>query len=62
MDKNTKRGIGHQVKGGAKELAGKITGNKSRELAGKAEKNFGKAQQRVGEVTDKLADEARKDD
>lgn len=61
MDKNTKRGIEHQIKGKAKEMAGKLTGDKSRELAGRAEKNLGKAQQKVGESTDKLVDAVRKD-
>ena len=59
MDKNTKRGIGHEAKGKLKEVTGKITGDKSQELAGRAEKNLGKAQRKVGEATDKLVDEIR---
>ncbi len=61
MDKNRKSGIEHQVKGTVKEMTGKLTGDKSQELAGKAEKNLGKAQQKVGEATDKLVDAVRKD-
>lgn len=61
MDKNTKNGLEHEVKGTIKEVIGKITGDKTQELAGKAEKNLGKAQQKVGEATDKLVDAVRKD-
>lgn len=60
MDKNTKNGIGHQVKGTVKEMTGKVTGDKSQEFSGKAEKNLGKAQQKVGEATEKLVDAVRK--
>lgn len=61
MDKNKKSGMEHQVKGTVKEMAGKITGDKPKELAGRAQKNLGKAQRKVGEATDKVVDAVRKD-
>ncbi|KFN48114.1 CsbD family protein [Arenimonas metalli] len=62
MDKNTKGGIGHQVKGSLKEATGKVTGNQSKELAGKVEKNLGKAQRKVGEATTEIKNAVKKDD
>jgi len=56
MDKNRKEGMKHEIKGGAKELAGKVTGNKVKEVAGNLEKNAGKVQHEVG----KQADDERK--
>lgn len=58
MDSNRKEGLKHEVKGAMKEVAGKVTGNKTREIAGNIEKNFGKMQNAVG----KAADEARKEE
>lgn len=40
----------HEVKGKAKEMAGKITDNPKLTTKGKAEKISGKAQGKVGEV------------
>lgn len=40
----------HQVKGKAKEVAGKITDNPKLTTKGKAEKMAGKAQGKVGEI------------
>ena len=56
MDKNRTEGAKHEFKGTVKEVAGKITGNKSREVAGNIEKNVGKVQKHLGEA----ADETRK--
>lgn len=61
MDKNRKNGAVRQAKGTAKELTGKLTGNKSKELEGKAEKNLGKAQSKVGATTDAVRNLVRKD-
>jgi uncharacterized protein YjbJ (UPF0337 family) len=55
MDKDRKDGIKHEVKGAAKEIAGKVTGNKLREAEGNVEKNLGKVQNAAG----KAADDAR---
>ncbi|MDQ3270060.1 MAG: CsbD family protein [Pseudomonadota bacterium] len=52
MDKNREEGAKRQVSGSAKEAVGKITGDRSKELKGKLEKNVGKAQREVGKATD----------
>jgi uncharacterized protein YjbJ (UPF0337 family) len=56
MDKNRIEGTKHEIKGGMKEAAGKVTGNPVREASGNLEKNAGKIQKEVG----KANDEARK--
>jgi uncharacterized protein YjbJ (UPF0337 family) len=61
MDKNRKNGALRQAKGATKELVGKLTGDTSKELEGKAEKNLGKAQGKVGQATDALRNLVRKD-
>lgn len=61
MDKNRSAGAEHQVKGAVKELVGKITGNESKELAGKIERKLGKVQQAAGEASDEIRDAAKKD-
>ena len=43
-------GTFHEVKGKAKEMAGKITDNPKLEAEGKAEKIAGKVQEKVGQV------------
>ena len=53
MDKNRTDGAKHQVKGAVKEAVGKITGDKTKEISGNVEKNFGKVQKAVGEASDK---------
>jgi uncharacterized protein YjbJ (UPF0337 family) len=60
MDTNRKEGLKHEVKGGIKEVAGKVTGNKAREAAGAVEKNFGKVQNAVGKAADETRKEAKK--
>lgn len=54
-------GLGNQIKGGAKEVAGKVqknvgdlTDNHSQELKGKANELEGKAQRKVGEAESKI--------
>jgi uncharacterized protein YjbJ (UPF0337 family) len=54
MDKDRIKGAGHQVKGGIKEAAGKLTGDTKTEAEGKAEKTAGKVQNTVGGVKDTL--------
>lgn len=48
--KDKVKGVLHQVKGKAKELAGKVTDNPKLEAKGAAERLAGKAQQKVGQV------------
>jgi uncharacterized protein YjbJ (UPF0337 family) len=52
MDKDRVEGIGHQVKGSVKEVAGKVTGDKRTQAEGAAEKAAGKAQNAVGGAKD----------
>jgi uncharacterized protein YjbJ (UPF0337 family) len=56
MDKDRVEGVGHQVKGGLKEAAGKVTGDTRTEAEGKAEKAGGKVQNAVGGAKDAVRD------
>jgi len=56
MDKDRTAGIGHQIKGTAKEVAGKVTGDRKMEAEGKAEKVGGKVQNAYGSAKDSLRD------
>jgi uncharacterized protein YjbJ (UPF0337 family) len=56
MDKDRVEGVGHQVKGGLKEAAGKVTGDTRTEAEGAAEKAAGKVQNAAGGVKDKVRD------
>ncbi len=56
VDKNRVEGVGHQIKGGLKEAAGKVTGNTKTEAEGAAEKTAGKAQETVGHAKDTVRD------
>ena len=56
MDKNRTEGTKHQVTGAVKEGVGKVTGDRSKEVAGNVEKNVGKAQRKVGEAADNARD------
>jgi uncharacterized protein YjbJ (UPF0337 family) len=49
---NRTEGTKNQVKGGAKEGWGKATGDTSKEVEGKLQKNIGKGQKEVGKHTD----------
>jgi len=55
MDKDRVEGMAHQAKG-AKEAAGKVTGDPKTEAEGKAEKAAGKVQNAAGGVKDSLRD------
>lgn len=54
MDKDRIEGTIEQVKGKAKELAGKVTGDAKLESEGKAQTFAGKVQNAVGGVKDTL--------
>jgi len=56
MDKDRVEGVGHQVKGGLKEAAGKVTGDARTEAEGKTEKAAGKVQNAVGGAKDAVRD------
>jgi uncharacterized protein YjbJ (UPF0337 family) len=60
MDENRKEGLKNEIKGGAKEVAGKVTGNKAKEVAGNVQKNVGKVQNEVGKAADRARDDAKK--
>ncbi len=60
MDIDRKEGLKHEVKGTAKEVAGKVTGNKLREAEGNIEKNVGKIQHAAGKAADDARDEVKK--
>jgi uncharacterized protein YjbJ (UPF0337 family) len=40
----------HQVKGGAKQKTGQLTGNQNLEAEGQAEKLAGKVQKKIGQI------------
>lgn len=52
--KDQAKGLFHQVKGSAKEVAGKVSGNSQLEAEGTVEKVTGKAQKKIGEVKNVL--------
>jgi uncharacterized protein YjbJ (UPF0337 family) len=60
MDKNRTHGAKHQVKGTLREAAGKVTGNKPKEVSGKIEKNVGKAQRTAGQTADEVRNANRR--
>ena len=60
VDENRTEGLGHQIKGGIKEVIGKVTGDKATEVEGTAEKTGGKAQETVGNAKDTVRDVFKK--
>ncbi len=60
MDKDRVEGVGHQAKGGIKEAAGKLTGDKETQAEGTAEKASGKVQNAVGGAKDAVRDWVKK--
>jgi len=54
MDKDRIEGSAQQVKGGVKEVIGKLTGDAKLEADGKAEKAAGKIKNAVGGLKDTL--------
>lgn len=60
MDKNRIEGKATEVKGSIKEAVGKLTGNDSLQVEGKADKLAGKAQAKAGEAKDAVRDAVNK--
>lgn len=60
IDKNRTEGVVKQAKGSVKETIGKITGNKSTEAEGMAEKIEGQMQTKVGETADQVCEAVKK--
>ena len=60
MDKDRIDGAGKQVKGSVKEAIGKVTGNKTTEAKGAAEKAGGKVQAEAGKAKDTVRDAVKK--
>lgn len=54
-------GTAKQIKGAAKDLAGKITGDAKLQAEGKMDKIAGKAQNAIGGVKDALKESKEKD-
>jgi uncharacterized protein YjbJ (UPF0337 family) len=54
MNKSQVKGRLNEVTGKAKELAGKVTGNKQTEAKGIVQKNAGKAQAGLGDAKEDL--------
>jgi uncharacterized protein YjbJ (UPF0337 family) len=50
MNKHQDEGLGKQIKGTVKDIAGKVTGDKVLQGEGKIEKTVGKAQKKVGDM------------
>ena len=53
MNKNQDEGLGKQIKGTAKDIAGKVTGDKTLQGEGKIEKTVGKVQSKVGNMQER---------
>ena len=60
MDSNRIKGEAKKVRGSTKEAAGKITGDRSLEAEGAAEKAAGSVQSATGKAADKVREAARK--
>jgi uncharacterized protein YjbJ (UPF0337 family) len=60
MDKNRVEGAAKQVKGTVKEAMGKVTGNRTTQAEGAAEKLAGKVQSRIGEAADAVRDRLKR--
>jgi uncharacterized protein YjbJ (UPF0337 family) len=56
VDKDRIEGIGKQIKGAVKDMAGKVTGDSALQAEGKADKAEGKVQNTVGGAKDKVRD------
>jgi uncharacterized protein YjbJ (UPF0337 family) len=56
VDENRVEGLGHQIKGAVKDIAGKVTGNEQLQAEGKAEKAGGHVQEGVGKGKDAVRD------
>ena len=54
MNNNRTEGLGREAAGAVKEFAGKVTGDKTLQAKGAAQKAVGKAQNAVGKAQDAL--------
>ena len=54
INKDQIQGRVEQAKGAIKETAGKVVGDASLEVKGNVEKNLGKVQAKIGDVTENL--------
>ncbi len=54
INKDQVQGRVEQAKGAIKETAGKVVGDASLEVKGNVEKNLGKVQAKIGDVTENL--------
>lgn len=61
MDKDRVEGVGKQIKGAVKDMAGKVTGDTKMQAEGKADKAEGKVQNTVGGAKDGVRDAVNKD-
>lgn len=50
MNKHQGEGLGKQIKGAVKEVAGKVTGDKILQGEGKIEKGIGRVQEKFGDA------------
>jgi uncharacterized protein YjbJ (UPF0337 family) len=57
MDKDRIKGMGDQAKGGLKDAAGKMAGDKKLQAEGKMDKAKGKIENAVGGMKDSLRDD-----
>lgn len=53
MNKHQDEGLSKQIKGTAKDIAGKVTGDKILQGKGKIEKTVGKVQKKVGDAQER---------
>lgn len=56
VNKDKLEGIGKEIAGKAKEVAGKVAGDPKLQVEGLVEQGVGKAQQALGGLKDKLQD------
>ncbi|WP_168790202.1 CsbD family protein [Paraburkholderia aromaticivorans] len=60
MDRNRVEGAAKQFKGSVKEAIGRLTGNRTTQVKGAAEKLAGKVQSKVGEAADAVRNRVRR--
>jgi uncharacterized protein YjbJ (UPF0337 family) len=51
------KGMGEQIKGKAREIAGAVTGDTSQEIKGKFEQTKGKVRSRVADTAEEIEEE-----
>ena len=60
MNRNQDKGVGKQIKGTVKDVAGKATGDKFLEKEGKVERTAGRVQQKVGNAQQRNREQPRR--